>query len=74
MSAPLSPEAMAAIQAAAALGLSSLRVDMPQTLSEWAAEHLLLAGESSHQKGGWVGCPKRSVSAMEQLVRSLPIA
>ena len=37
MSAPLSPEAMAAIQAAAALGLSSLRADAPQTLSEWAA-------------------------------------
>lgn len=57
MSAPLSSEAMAAIQAAAALGLSSLRADVPQTLSEWAAEHFLLAGESSHQKGGWVGWP-----------------
>ena len=53
----LSPEAMVAIQAAAALGLSSLRADAPQTLSEWAAEHFLLAGESSHQKGGWVGWP-----------------
>ena len=74
MSAPLSPEAMAAIQAAAAPGLSSLRADAPQTLSEWAAEHFLLAGESSHQKGGWVGWPKRSVSAMAQLVRSLPTA
>ncbi len=57
MSAPLSSEAMVAIQAAAALGLSSLRADAPQTLSEWAAEHFLLAGESSHQKGGWVGWP-----------------
>ena len=37
MSAPLSPEAMTAIQAAAALGLSSLRADAPQTLSEWGA-------------------------------------
>lgn len=57
MSAPLSPEAMAAIQAPNALGLYSLRADAPQTLSEWAAEHFLLAGESSHQKGGWVGWP-----------------
>ncbi|MEG1065512.1 phage terminase large subunit family protein, partial [Comamonas sp.] len=57
MSAPFSFEATAAMQAAAALGLSSLRADAPQTLSEWAAEHFLLAGESSHQKGGWVGWP-----------------
>ena len=49
MSAPFSPEAMAAIQAANALGLSSLRADVPQTLSEWAPEHFLLAGQSSHQ-------------------------
>ena len=57
MSAPLSREAISAIQAAAQLGLSSLRADAPQTLSEWAADHFLLAGESSHQKGGWVAWP-----------------
>lgn len=50
-------EAMEAIKAAAALGLSSMRAEAPQTLSEWAAEHFLLAGESSHQKGGWVAWP-----------------
>lgn len=50
-------EAMEAIKAAAALGMSSMRAEAPQTLSEWAAEHFLLAGESSHQKGGWVAWP-----------------
>lgn len=57
MSAPLGREAIAAIKAAAELGLSSLRAEVPQTLSEWAAAHFILAGESSHQKGGWVGWP-----------------
>ncbi|WP_417285341.1 phage terminase large subunit family protein [Comamonas sp.] len=50
-------EAMDAIKAAAALGLSSMRAEAPQTLSEWAADQFLLAGESSHQKGGWVAWP-----------------
>lgn len=57
MGAPLSPEAVAAIKSAVALGLSSMRAEVPQTLSEWAAKHFILAGESSHQKGGWVGWP-----------------
>ncbi|MDH0371813.1 phage terminase large subunit family protein [Comamonas aquatica] len=57
MSAPLSKEALAAIKAAVSLGLGSLRADAPMSLSEWAAEHFILAGESSHQKGGWVGWP-----------------
>lgn len=57
MSAALSPEAVKAIKDALRLGLSSLRADVPQTLSEWAAGHFILAGESSHQKGGWVGWP-----------------
>ena len=57
MSAPLSREAVTAISAAVALGLQSLRAEVPQTLSEWAAAHFILAGESSHQKGGWVGWP-----------------
>lgn len=57
MSAPLSKEAIAAIKAAVSLGLSSLRAEVPQSLSEWAADHFVLAGESSHQKGGWVAWP-----------------
>lgn len=57
MTAPLSKEALHAIKAAVRLGLDSLRADEPQTLSEWAAQHFILAGESSHQKGGWVGWP-----------------
>lgn len=57
MSAALSPEAVKAIKDALRLGLSSLRADVPQALSEWAAQHFILAGESSHQKGGWVGWP-----------------
>ena len=57
MSGALSPEAIAAIKAAVGLGLESLRAEPPQTLSDWAAQHFILAGESSHQKGGWVGWP-----------------
>lgn len=57
MTQPLAKEAVAAINAALALGLSGLRAEKPQTLSQWAAEHFLLAGESSHQKGGWVAWP-----------------
>lgn len=57
MSAALSPEAIKGIKDALRLGLSSLRADVPQTLSEWAAQHFILAGESSHQKGGWAGWP-----------------
>lgn len=57
MSAPLSKEALHAIKAAVRLGLGSLRAEAPQSLSAWAAEHFILAGESSHQKGGWVAWP-----------------
>lgn len=57
MSAFLNPEALSAVKAAVRLGLDSLRAEAPQTLSEWAAQHFILAGESSHQKGGWVGWP-----------------
>lgn len=57
MSAPLSHEAIAAIKSAVALGLGGLRAEAPQTLSEWAAENFIMAGESSHQKGGWIGWP-----------------
>ena len=52
MTAPLSKEALHAIKAAVRLGLESLRADEPQTLSEWAAQHFILAGESSHQSAG----------------------
>lgn len=57
MTAPLSKEALYAIKAAVRLGLESLRAEPPQSLSDWAAEHFILAGESSHQKGGWVAWP-----------------
>lgn len=57
MTAPLSKEALHAIKAAVRLGLESLRAEPPQSLSDWAAEHFILAGESSHQKGGWVAWP-----------------
>lgn len=48
-------ETAQAIVRSVRLGLDSLRAEVPQRLSEWAAEHFKLAGESSHQKGGWVG-------------------
>lgn len=44
---------LAAILAAVRLGLDSLRAEVPQRLSDWAADHFRLAGESSHQKGAW---------------------
>ncbi len=53
----LAKEAVAGIKASVELGLSSLRAEVPMSLSEWAADHFLLAGESSHQKGGWVAWP-----------------
>lgn len=51
---PVSRETLKAVQRSIALGLNSLRADVFQTLSEWAADHFKLAGESSHQKGGWI--------------------
>lgn len=57
MNAPLSKETIKAIKDAVALGLESMRADEPQSLSQWAVEHFKLAGESSHQKGGWVAWP-----------------
>lgn len=55
--APLSSEAVAAINEAVRLGLESLRAEPPQKLSEWAAANFVLAGESSHQKGAWEAWP-----------------
>lgn len=46
-----------AIGRAAALGLESLRALPPMKLSEWAAQHFVLAGESSHQRGAWEAWP-----------------
>lgn len=57
MNAPLCIEAQRAIKAAVKLGLASLRAEPPQPLSDWATEHFKLAGESSHQTGGWVAWP-----------------
>ena len=54
MATHVSRETLIAIRKSVALGLSSLRAEQFQTLSEWAAENFKLAGESSHQKGGWV--------------------
>lgn len=49
----LARETAQAIKAAVRLGLASLRAEVPQRLSEWAAANFQLAGESSHQKGNW---------------------
>jgi len=57
MTRSLHPRTVAAINKALALGLDSLRAEVPQCLSDWAAEHFKLAGESSHQKGAWEGWP-----------------
>lgn len=46
-------ETRSSIAAALLLGLESLRAEVPRRLSDWAAEHFRLAGESSHQKGTW---------------------
>lgn len=53
----ISSETRAAIIGAMKLGLETLRADPPQSLSEWAADHFRLAGESSHQKGAWESWP-----------------
>ncbi|MBB3641160.1 phage terminase large subunit family protein [Variovorax atrisoli] len=54
MAAHVSRETFTAVLHAVTLGLGSLRAEVFQTLSEWAADHFKLAGESSHQKGGWI--------------------
>ncbi|WP_421885171.1 phage terminase large subunit family protein [Methylibium sp.] len=46
-----------AIARAVRLGLESLRARPPMRLSDWAREHFILAGESSHQRGGWEPWP-----------------
>ncbi len=54
---PASRDTIAAIVAAARLGLETLRARPPLRLSAWAAEHFVMAGESSHQRGGWLAWP-----------------
>lgn len=50
---PLHPETAAAIKASVRVGLESMRAEPPQRLGDWARDNFMLAGESSHQKGGW---------------------
>lgn len=57
MSKALSLETVRAINAAVRLGLDGLRAEPPMRLSDWAAKHFKLAGESSHQKGAWEAWP-----------------
>lgn len=57
MTKSLHPRTISAINKALALGMDSLRAEVPQCLSDWAAEYFKLAGESSHQKGAWEGWP-----------------
>ena len=47
----------AAIERAVGVGLDSLRALPPMQLSDWAAKHFRLAGESSQQRGGWEAWP-----------------
>lgn len=47
----------AAISAAVRAGLEGLRARPPIGLAEWSAQHFRLAGESSHQRGGWEAWP-----------------
>ena len=49
----ISRETSAAIKAAVRLGLDGLRAEPRMRLSDWAEKHFKMAGESSHQKGGW---------------------
>ncbi len=53
----IAPETKRAIRAAVVSGMGSLRADPPQRLSQWAEHTFKLAGESSHQKGGWTSWP-----------------
>lgn len=39
------------------LGMESLRAMPPLSLSQWAAKHFILAGESSQVRGGWEAWP-----------------
>jgi phage terminase large subunit GpA-like protein len=49
----ISRETAEAIKAAVRAGLDGFKAEQRQRLSDWAADHFKMAGESSHQKGGW---------------------
>ncbi|KQP39668.1 terminase [Pseudorhodoferax sp. Leaf274] len=49
----LHPETAAALKAAVHAGMDGFRAETPQRLGDWAKANFMLAGESSHQKGGW---------------------
>lgn len=55
MSAPR--ETRAALGSAVRGGLDALRAAPPMKLADWAAQHYILAGESSQQKGAWTAWP-----------------
>lgn len=57
LSTAVHPGTRAAVGKAVREGLSSLRAEPPQRLSDWAHENFKLAGESSHQKGSWESWP-----------------
>lgn len=42
-----------AIVAALLAGLEPLKADPPQRLGDWASEHFMLVGDSSHARGRW---------------------
>lgn len=49
----VSPITLASILGALKVGLDSLRAEVPQRLSDWAAANFRLDGASSHQRGEW---------------------
>lgn len=49
----LAPEARTSIRRAVLAGLGGMRAEPPMWLSDWAAQHFRLAGESSQQQGDW---------------------
>lgn len=49
----ISKETAEAIKRAVQTGLDGLKSEERQRLADWAAQHFLMAGESSQQKGGW---------------------
>lgn len=53
----VSRETRDAITRSIRAGLEGLRALPPMRLGDWAAKHFVLAGESSHQRGGWEAWP-----------------
>ncbi len=46
-----------AILRALRLGLEPLKAEPPQKLADWARDHFVLSGDSSHRKGDWSAWP-----------------